>query len=219
MIGDIGADIVVPGIKILLPYAVIIGTQIEGMHAMSTFVAEYVEDLRRILAGLDTEQLDKAIRWLRDARDAGRMIYTCGNGGSASIASQMVVDLVKGGSFGKPSRFRMMSLTDSIATLTAYGNDIDYASVFVEPLKNFAQPGDVLIAVSGSGNSANVVQAVEYANEIGVKTIALTTNAGGRLREIAALPLVVPSNHMGRLEDSFFVMTHILCYAFIEESN
>jgi D-sedoheptulose 7-phosphate isomerase len=184
---------------------------------MSTFVADYVEDLRQMLSGLDTDKLDEAIRWLRDARDAGRMLYTCGNGGCASIASQMVVDLVKGGSYGKPSRFRMMSLADSISTVTAYGNDVDYASVFVEPLKNFAQPGDVLIAASGSGNSANVIKAVEYANDVGVKTIGLTTGADGRLRDIAALPLLVPSSHMGRLEDSFFVMTHILCYAFIED--
>ena len=110
----------------------------------------------------------------------------------------------------------MIALNDSISTLTAYANDVDYQSVFVEPLKNFAAPGDVLVAVSGSGNSPNVLRAVEYANQIGCRTIGLTTSTGGRLREIAQLPLAVPSDHMGRLEDSFFIITHILCYAFIE---
>jgi D-sedoheptulose 7-phosphate isomerase len=129
----------------------------------------------------------------------------------------MVVDIVKGASFGKQTRFKMMSLTDSLSTITAYANDVSYEAVFVEPLKNFAKAGDVLIGISGSGNSANVLNAVTYANDTGCTTIGVTNGEGGRLRELVKLPLLVPSTHMGRLEDCFFILTHILCYSFMEQ--
>jgi D-sedoheptulose 7-phosphate isomerase len=181
-----------------------------------SFAQDYLDDLGTLITKLDAEALAAAIARLRRARDQGKCIYICGNGGSASIASQMVVDIVKGGSYEKKQRIKMIGLTDSIATITAYANDVSYEAVFVEQLKNFAQPDDVLIAVSGSGNSANVLRAVEYANEIGCTTIGLTTGEGGSLKDLVNLPLLTPSTHMGRLEDCFFIMTHVLCYAFME---
>ena len=180
------------------------------------FVERYLQDLCKLLPQLDPPKIAEAVGWMRLARDEGKTIFICGNGGSASIASQMVVDIVKGASLGKKARFKMIGLTDSMATVTAYANDEGYETVFVEPLKNFAGAGDLLIAISGSGNSENVLRAVEYANEIGCKTIGLTTAEGGRLRQLVTLPLAVPSSHMGRLEDCFFIMTHILCYVFME---
>lgn len=180
------------------------------------FVRDYLGDLTDLLPRLDAGRIARAVQWMRTARDDGRTIFICGNGGSASIASQMVVDIVKGASFGKRARFKMIGLTDSMATVTAYANDEGYETVFVEPLRNFAEAGDLLIGISGSGNSENVLRAVEYANEIDCRTIGLTTGEGGRLRELSQLPLLVPSTHMGRLEDCFFIMTHILCYAFME---
>ena len=108
-------------------------------------------------------------------------------------------------------------ITDSISTITAYAKDVNYESVFVEQLKNWAQKGDVLIAISGSGNSPNVLRAVEYANKVGCTTIGCTSAQQGRLREMSTLPLLAQSSHMGRLEDCFYAMTHILCYAFIED--
>ena len=99
---------------------------------------------------MDSEKIGEAIAWMRAARDAGKTIYICGNGGSASIASQMVVDIVKGASLRKKARFKMIGLTDSMATLSAYANDEGYESVFVEPLKNFAESGDLLIGISRS---------------------------------------------------------------------
>lgn len=180
------------------------------------FVSQYLRDLKRTIDGLDPAAVGKAIFLLREARDSGNNIYLCGNGGSASIASQMVVDMLKGASYGYPRRFKVIGLTDSISTITAYANDVSYDSVFVEQLKNFATGGDVLLAISGSGNSKNVLEAVEYANRIGCRTIGLTRADGGRLREIASLVLGVPNAHMGRLEDCFFVMTHIMVYAFME---
>jgi len=182
------------------------------------FAQRYLDELGGVLKGLDTAAVDRAVARLCKARDDGSTIFACGNGGSASIVSHMVADVVKGGSYGKKTRpFRMMSLADSIATVTAYANDVSYEAVFVEQLRNWAQSGDVLIAVSGSGNSPNVLRAVEYANGVGCVTIGMTTGRGGRLKDLASLPLLVPSTHMGRLEDAFVVMTHILCYAFIED--
>ena len=183
---------------------------------MQAFVEKYLKDLGGLLTRLDTGRVAQAIDWMRQARDQGRTIYICGNGGSASIASQMVVDVVKGGSLRKKARFKMIGLTDSIATITAYANDEGYETVFVEPLKNFAQAGDLLIAISGSGNSPNVLRAAEYANSVGCRTIGITTSEGGKLGPLSHLPLLVPSRHMGRLEDCFFILTHIMCYAFME---
>lgn len=183
------------------------------------FARAYLNNMASLVPRLDPEAIDMAVKRLRQARDEGKCVYICGNGGSASIASQMVVDIVKGGSYEKPHRFKMISLNDSIATVTAYANDVSYEAVFVEQLKNFAEKDDVLIAISGSGNSANVLRAVEYANGIGCTTIGLTTGEDGKLKDMVDLPLLVPSSHMGQLEDCFFVMTHVMCYAFIEGEN
>jgi D-sedoheptulose 7-phosphate isomerase len=183
----------------------------------TNFARGYLDELADVLRRVDAQAIAKAVNWLREARDADKTIYACGNGGSGLIASQMVVDIVKGASFGRPKRFKMLGLNDTSGTISAYANDVSYDVVFEEQLKNFAVAGDVLIGISGSGNSPNVLKAVEYANRIGCRTIGLTTDAGGKLRTLAQLPVLVPSNHMGRLEDSFFAITHILCYAFIEE--
>jgi D-sedoheptulose 7-phosphate isomerase len=181
------------------------------------FAKNYLAGLTDVIGGIDPSAIEQAIAAIRDARDNDRTIFSCGNGGSASIASQMVVDLVKGGSYGKAKRIKMLGLTDSISTITAYSNDVSYDCVFVEQLRNWARPGDVLIAISGSGNSGNIIEAVEYANELGLSTIGCTTGEGGKLKDLATIPLMVPSSHMGHLEDCFFVMTHVMCYAFIED--
>jgi len=185
-------------------------------HQEEAFVRGYVEELNQTIGQLDCQAIAQAIRWLRECRDAGRTVYACGNGGSALIASQMVVDVIKGASYGRAKRFKMISLCDSPGTIMAYANDVSYEVVFVEQLKNFAQPGDLLLGISGSGNSANVLRAVEYAKSIGCRTIGLTTSRGGQLKDLVDLPILVPTSHMGRLEDCFFAVTHVLCYAFIE---
>jgi D-sedoheptulose 7-phosphate isomerase len=180
------------------------------------FTTAYLDDLRRVIEGLDAQSIATAIDWMRQTRDADGTIFICGNGGSASIASQMVVDIVKGASLRKAARFRMIGLTDSIATITAYANDEGYETVFEEPLKNFARAGDLVIGISGSGNSENVLRAIRLAGEKNCRSIGLTTGEGGELKDLVDLALAVPSSHMGRLEDCFFIMTHVLCYAFME---
>lgn len=180
------------------------------------FAAAYLRDLGEIVADLDAEALGEAISWLRAAAAAGRTIYTCGNGGSSSIASQMVVDLLKGATAATGTPHRAFCLSDNVPALTAYANDASYESVFVEPLRTLAVPGDVLVAISVSGNSGNVLRAVDYANGAGLRTIGLTASSGGRLESIAARPLLVPGSHVGRLEDAFFLMTHTLVFGCME---
>jgi D-sedoheptulose 7-phosphate isomerase len=127
--------------------------------------------------------------------------------------------MVKGASLNHPARFRIMALTDSLPTLTAYSNDIGYDCIFVEQLKNFAEPGDVVMAISGSGNSPNVLSAVEYGNSIRCRTIALTGRDGGKLGLLAQLNIQVLNSHMGRIEDAHLIILHMMCYYFIEERS
>src|SRR5215470_7684400 len=128
------------------------------------FPEQYKAELLRAIDSIDLDKVGQAIEVLKQARDEGRRIFVCGNGGSASTASHFATDLVKGASYGRDRRFRIMALTDSLPTITAYSNDVGYECVFVEQLKNFAEAGDVVIAISGSGNSPNVLRAVEYGN-------------------------------------------------------
>src|SRR5205085_5937909 len=156
------------------------------------FAEQYKTALQETISKIDTVKVEQAIEWFDEARAQSKHIFVCGNGGSASTASHFACDIVKGASFNREVRFRIMALTDSLPTLTAYSNDVSYESVFVEQLKNFAQSGDVLIAISGSGNSPNVLRAVEYARSIGCKTIGLTGRDGGKLGQAAELNIQVP---------------------------
>jgi len=165
------------------------------------------------------DKIAQAIDWFRQARDQDRAIFVAGNGGSLATASHFVCDMVKGASFGYAKRFRIMALTDSLPTITAYSNDVSYECVFVEQLKNFAQPGDVVLAISGSGNSPNVLRAVEYANSIGCRTIALSGRNGGKLGPLAQLNIQVSNPHMGRIEDGHMIILHMIGYYFMEEQQ
>jgi D-sedoheptulose 7-phosphate isomerase len=124
--------------------------------------------------------------------------------------------MVKGASYKRPARFRIMALTDQLPTLTAYANDVSYEAVFVEQLRNFAEPGDVFIGISGSGNSPNVLRAMEYANSIGCRTIALSGRDGGQLGPMAQLNINVPVPHMGRIEDGHMIVCHMIGYYFMD---
>ena len=180
------------------------------------FALEYKEKLLKALDTIDGQAVARAIDILVEARDANRHIFVCGNGGSASTASHFVTDMVKGASYNRKARFRIMALTDSLSTITAYSNDVSYDCVFAEQLKNFAEPNDVFIAISGSGNSPNVLCAMEYANSIGCQTIALTGRDGGKLGPMAKLQIRVAEPHMGRIEDGHMIVCHMLCYYFMD---
>jgi len=181
------------------------------------FPESYKNELLNALAAIDLKKVGEAIGILARAREEGRRIFVCGNGGSASAASHFATDLVKGASYGRPSRFRILALTDSLPTITAYSNDVGYECIFVEQLKNFAEPGDVVMAISCSGRSPNVLRAMEYANSIGCRTIALTGGNGGQLGPMAALEMRVSHPHTGRVEDIHLIMLHMIGYYFMEE--
>lgn len=181
-----------------------------------SFPELYKTELLKTIEQIDLQKVRQAIEILTEARDRGRHIFVCGNGGSASTASHFACDMVKGASFNRPTRFRIMALTDSLPTLTAYSNDVHYECVFVEQLKNFAQPGDVVMAISGSGNSPNVLRAIEYGNELGCTTIALTGRDGGKLGPLANLNIQVANPHMGRIEDAHMIVAHMISYYFMD---
>ncbi len=119
---------------------------------VNAFPQLYKSQVLKAIETIDLEKVAQAIEILRRAREEGRRIFVCGNGGSAVTASHFACEMVKGASYGRRLRFRIMALTDSMATITAYSNDVGYECVFVEQLKNFAEPGDVVMAFSGSGN-------------------------------------------------------------------
>ena len=184
-----------------------------------TYPERYKAELLAAIETIPLGKVSQAIEWFKEARAAGRQIFVCGNGGSASTASHFVCDMMKGASFERPARFRILALTDSLPTITAYANDVSYDAVFVEQLRNFAQPGDLVMCLSGSGNSPNVIGAMEYANSIGCRTIALTGRDGGRLGPMAQLHIQVPVPHMGRIEDGHLIVCHMIAYYFMEEGG
>ncbi len=182
-----------------------------------TFADAYRSELRGVVDSIDTGLVQQAIGLFEEARRDGNHIFVCGNGGSASTASHFACDMVKGASYQRDRRFRIMALTDQLPTLTAYANDVSYDCVFVEQLRNFAQPGDLFMGISGSGNSPNVLRAIEYANEIRCKTIALTGRDGGKLAPLAQLNIHVAAPHMGRIEDGHMIVCHMIAYYFMEQ--
>src|SRR5436309_12580702 len=182
----------------------------------ASFAGRYQTEVLRAIQEIDLEKVGQAIDVLIRARDEGRRIFVFGNGGSASTASHFVCDMVKGASFNRSMRFRIMALTDSLPTITAYSNDVGYECVFVEQLKNFAEPGDVVIAISGSGNSPNVLHAIEYGNSIGCRTIAFSGRNGGKLGPLAELNIQASHPHMGRIEDVHMIVMHMMCYYFMD---
>ena len=186
---------------------------------MPSFASLYKKELVDAINGVNMDKVEQATTWLRDARDANRQIFTCGNGGSASTASHFVCDILKGASYQREKRFRISALTDSLSTLTAYANDVDYSSIFVEQLRNFANPGDVLIAISGSGNSRNVIAAAQYAKAAGCRVIGLTGRDGGELGQTVELDIRVPVQHMGQIEDAHLIVCHMMAYQLMEPSE
>jgi D-sedoheptulose 7-phosphate isomerase len=186
---------------------------------VATFSGRYRERLKEVIDAIDLSAVSVATAMLANARADGKTIFVCGNGGSAATASHFACDMVKGASYGRPRRFRILALTDPSPTISAYSNDVNYECVFVEQLKNFAQPGDLVIGISGSGNSLNVIRALEYGNMCECNTIAMTGRDGGRLGPLASVQIKVAEPHMGRIEDAHMIVCHMISYYFMENSD
>lgn len=166
--------------------------------------ADYFSQLHEELLKLDYPSIDRAVQVLWKAYLKGQTIFFIGNGGSASTATHLAADIGKNTvvnpNSDKEKRFKTQSLTDNPTWIMALGNDLEYADIFLEQLKNFAKPGDVLVAISGSGNSANVVKSVDWANKSGLVTVGLVGFSGGKLKRKVKLAVLVPTNHYGYVE-------------------
>ncbi len=180
------------------------------------YLKSYKEKSLGVMQRISEDEVAQLITLLADAREANRQIFLCGNGGSASTASHFANDLGKGASWTREHRFRVLALTDNVSWITALANDTDYSQIFVEQLKNYASSDDLLIAFSGSGNSPNVLEAVQWANENSVLTVGITGRPGGKLGEMARYPIFVESSHMGHIEEGHFLIQHLVGYYFME---
>ena len=174
--------------------------------------SDFLGDVFKAHEAVDSERLDSFIQLLEESFHNERMIFMFGNGGSGAAASHFCEDLGKGTLFDLDGykRFRVMSLTDNVPYILALANDHGYETVFEQQLRNFAKPGDIAVGISGSGNSENVIRAIEYANDIGMVTVGFTGYDGGRLREIVQYQIHVPSFDMGIVESTHNTLMHYI---------
>lgn len=176
-------------------------------------ITSYLGRLGLVIAALPRETLAEITEMLLEAGHEGRTILIVGNGGSAATASHMACDLAKTASVPGYPRLRALALTDNVPLLTAWGNDASYEAVFAEQVKTFAQPRDLLIAISASGNSPNVLAAAAAAHEVGLQVIGVTGFGGGRLYGLSDVCLVVPSHEYGPVEDAHMILVHAVTAA------
>jgi len=184
--------------------------------AIQTDVRNYLDRLIATLERLPTDAIEHLSQMLYRAYCDGKQVFILGNGGSASTASHMACDLGRNTIAPNMRRFRVMSLNDNIPLLTALSNDLGYENVFAEQLQNLIRPGDVLIVLSGSGDSTNVVKAMEYARSQSAEVAALLGFGGGRAAAIADLTVLVDSEDYGVIEDAHLVINHVLVEHFRE---
>ncbi|MEW5975407.1 MAG: SIS domain-containing protein [Acidobacteriota bacterium] len=182
-----------------------------------SFVRNYLDEIRRCLDQVSEEEVEQVLALLREAYHKDRTIFIIGNGGSASTASHFATDLGKGTSVDGARRFRTMSLTDNAALISAVGNDIGFEHIFVEQLKPWLEQGDVLLVISGSGNSPNIVAAVEYARSRKALTIGLLGFGGGIVKPLLDASIVLPAQHYGHVESVHLVLEHLISNYFMRE--
>ena len=183
---------------------------------MNTWIADYLQSQRSVVEAVPVDAVARLINTFKQALKDDRQIFIFGNGGSAANASHFVTDLGKGSSDKIGKRFRCVTLNDNVSWLTALGNDYCYEDIFKRQLENFARPGDLVFVMSVSGNSPNLVKAVEWAGKQGLHTIALVGGKRGRLAQLASDVVVVNSEHYGKVEDTHMLICHLICYAFME---
>lgn len=177
---------------------------------MDLFSRNYIDELSQYLLQFPHDQFRNVAETFLKAYNDEKHIFVMGNGGSASTASHLACDINKGVSFGQEKRFKVICLNDNIPTMLAYANDLSYEDMFLEQLKNFFRAGDVVMGISGSGNSKNVLKAVSYAAENDGKTIGLCGFQGGELATLADISLIVRSNDMQKIEDVHMIVVHML---------
>ncbi len=185
---------------------------------MKQWVQDYISQQQKALDSIDANQVAGITKILKEAHENGRQIFVFGNGGSAANASHFATDLGKGSSDTLGKRFRVLSLNDNVSWMTAISNDYSYEDVYQRQLENYAVPGDVVLTMSVSGNSPNLVKAFNWAKEHQLTTIALVGAKRGALADLAQHCIVIDSEHYGRVEDAHMGICHMLCYAFMENA-
>ncbi|MCC6145834.1 MAG: SIS domain-containing protein [Candidatus Hydrogenedentes bacterium] len=180
--------------------------------SIEDYAQRYVARLSRLLAELDTSAVARIIETMDQATENGKTYYFIANGGSAAVASHWVNDLVAGGYTEGVKPFKAFCLSDNVEAVTAIGNDSGYENIFSYQLRTCLQPGDVVYAMSVSGNSENIIRAVDYAKEVGATSIGLCGFEGGRLKDHADIVLHIPTepDEYGPVEDIFAIMDHIV---------
>jgi D-sedoheptulose 7-phosphate isomerase len=189
------------------------------MPQLARWLADYRVRQQEVYAALPLDEVARVVALLREARDQGAQIFVFGNGGSAANASHFATDLGKGASDASRTRFRILSLNDNSAWMTALANDYSFEDVFLRQLQNYARPGDLALCMSVSGNSPNLVRAMHWARENGLVTVALVGAKRGGLAAIAEYVLEIPDTHYGRVEDAQMTVCHMLSYAFMEKAD
>ena len=185
----------------------------EKYASASAYGQAYFAEMARVAAAIDMARLDQVADCLGRAYQRGAAVFVCGNGGSAALANQMVCDHMKSMQTDANVKARLISLVSTVETLTAIANDISYDAVFALPLQTLARPGDLLLTYSASGDSENIVRAIEWAVGNDVEAISITGFEGGRSARNATLNLHVPADNYGVLEDLFQSISHILVHS------
>lgn len=175
-------------------------------------IKQYVSMEKAVLDSLPADDINSVMNVLENARMEGKRIFICGNGGSASTASHLECDFNKGISYSQKTKYDIECLSDNVPMMMAIANDIGYDDIFVIPLKNKLKKGDIVIGISGSGNSENVVRAFQYANELEASTIAFTGYSGGKLMKIAKHNIHVDINNMQIVEDVHLILNHMMMF-------
>ncbi len=175
-----------------------------------SLIREYMEQVRATLLELPVDKIECMVDILQKARVVGKRVYIFGNGGSAATASHFASDLNKGAIRPGQPRFKAIALTDNVPLVSAWANDSAYEDIFAQQLENHVEPGDVVIGISGSGKSMNVINALKLANSKKATTLALTGFDGGNVKDIAQFCLTVPSNSMEQVEDIHLLLEHVI---------
>ena len=179
------------------------------MKRLDLEIENYFTGLKNTIDSLSRMEIKNFIDVLMDAYQNNKNIYVFGNGGSAATASHMACDLNKGASYQKEQRFKVYSLNDNISILMAYSNDVSYEDVFIEQLKNFLCEDDVAVGISGSGNSPNVIKAIQYANQHKCITVGITGYDGGNLKKISTYSVNANIHNMFIAEDIHLILNHL----------
>tara|TARA_B100001029_G_scaffold154516_1_gene138782 strand:+ start:280 stop:849 length:570 start_codon:yes stop_codon:yes gene_type:complete len=186
---------------------------------MREWIIDYIAAEKKALDTIPVDQVAAAIDTVNEALREERQIFVFGNGGSASNSSHFATDLGKGSSDAVGKRFRVTSLNDNVSWMTAIGNDYDYSGIYRRQLENYGKKGDVVLVMSVSGSSPNLVEACNWAKENELHIIALIGGKRGELSKIADNCIVVEETHYGRAEDCHMGIAHMICYAFIENPD